>query len=638
MSFILEVRKNGKDIILFNNNKYRESYAVKCGDLVWRCLGKSCKAYVRTNPEKTAIYSSNEVHSGQHPVTMRALTPSLQRRCPLISTPVVNTDLPSLPCVSTPTSTPNQNQASQLIELTQEASAASPSISCISPPPSTDLQAENLTLKEELAKLRFERQAVLDHSIESDLRLLQYTETVFLPPPNLSISLTEPSLEQHNKNNNTPEESRSRQEESSVKEELERAVKKIQELENKQVEFNRPCETCIILREEINNMIGSLRSLEEEILQLKNQISPQPPVSISDSLRATQPALKLQNKFEVLNEEGYHSAQEDEGFAKVKNKKKKTHKKSFNYSFNHRGVKRTLKPNHDKVTQVSIPFSKVTIIGDSHVRNLASLMMDQVREGPAISGVCKPGAGLMSIMPTTTPCRDHCYVIMAGTNDVDAGRGKEVLKHLEDTVEVCKKWSRVLVLSLPTRYDLSPTSPVHNTVRLFNNHMAELCRRHENVKMLDISSIARHHHTAHGLHLRARGKRLMARLIVEKMALWTPLRSTQPSLISGAVLPATSPPLTRGSYAEAVIKTPTGTSRTLDQAIVVSVNNIVVAEPAVSAAVSSVPPGPDGSWTLPFDSYAEAARSTSPPPLTLNGRSADIVQTSNNSVFLGTPL
>lgn len=76
MSFTLEVVKNGKDRILFNNSKYRESYSLKSGDLVWRCLGKTCKAWIKTNKEKTSIYEANEAHIGLHPATMRPSTPS----------------------------------------------------------------------------------------------------------------------------------------------------------------------------------------------------------------------------------------------------------------------------------------------------------------------------------------------------------------------------------------------------------------------------------------------------------------------------------------------------------------------------------------------------------------------------------
>lgn len=75
MSFTLEVSKTGKDAIVFNNFKYRECYSLKNSDIVWRCLGKNCKASVKTNKEKTVIFEANDVHSGNHPVTLRTLTP-----------------------------------------------------------------------------------------------------------------------------------------------------------------------------------------------------------------------------------------------------------------------------------------------------------------------------------------------------------------------------------------------------------------------------------------------------------------------------------------------------------------------------------------------------------------------------------
>lgn len=53
----------------------------------------------------------------------------------------------------------------------------------LTPSVSNELLAENTALKEELLKLRGDYRAVLDHSIDSDQRLLEYTSDIFLPPP-----------------------------------------------------------------------------------------------------------------------------------------------------------------------------------------------------------------------------------------------------------------------------------------------------------------------------------------------------------------------------------------------------------------------------------------------------------------------
>lgn len=180
MSFVLEASKNSKDFILFNNYKYRECYSLKCGDVVWRCLGKNCKASLKTDKQKTAIYFSNEDHSGPHPVTMRALTstPPVQRKHP--ATPKNATQTSILP--STAALTPSPITPTTASTPTQNIASLDESLLLPTQLQAKDLKEENSELKLQLAALREERRALIEHSIESDQRLLQYTEDVFLSP------------------------------------------------------------------------------------------------------------------------------------------------------------------------------------------------------------------------------------------------------------------------------------------------------------------------------------------------------------------------------------------------------------------------------------------------------------------------
>lgn len=158
MTFILEAVKNGKDVILFDNYKYRESYPLKSGYIVWRCLGKTCNASIKTNSEKTTIYSTNNKHTGQHPVTMRVLTPTQRKHSGSLSTSSANLPSPSTPA---PQSSPSEDTTAHAQHQSDEQDTPS------------DLLAENNSLREQLARAREERQIVLNHSIESDQRLLQ---------------------------------------------------------------------------------------------------------------------------------------------------------------------------------------------------------------------------------------------------------------------------------------------------------------------------------------------------------------------------------------------------------------------------------------------------------------------------------
>lgn len=170
MSFDLEVSKNGKDCIVYNNHKYREAYPLKNGDIVWRCLGKNCKANIKTNQGKNVIFFANEIHTGKHPVTIRTLTPTPAhlKRSPLIA---IDTPMTASPSASTPiiTSSPTNISDANIV------------VNC-TPNHTTNLLLENTNLKQEIAELRAELKVILDHSVESDQRLLKYTEDIFLPP------------------------------------------------------------------------------------------------------------------------------------------------------------------------------------------------------------------------------------------------------------------------------------------------------------------------------------------------------------------------------------------------------------------------------------------------------------------------
>lgn len=516
MSFVLETKKNGKDIILYNNHKFRESYPVKSGDLVWRCLGKICKAFVRTNQEKTVIFSSNETHIGPHPATARSVTPTL----PSPSTPRQTSMDKSYPTSLPPCSAPSTLNKFPLdrsspVPRTDEIPDTSPLTSRAQH--LLELQAENKALKEELVKLRRDRQAVLDHSIESDLRLLQFTENIFTPPVATTVNAEASSAcsnigKENNFSNGYVVE----------RDELETAHEKIKELQKQISELSVPCEICNILKEESKNMIESLRSLEAENAELKNRVTKHHPTISPALLPIHQPVLQLHNRFEELSNAESQSTHDDNGFVVVNKKKNKNRKiKKYNNGKNKAGQRNHIQDN--TVNKVSIPFDSVSLIGDSHIRHLASLVKEQVRRGPTISGFCKPGAGLRDMKPSYTNTQEHCFVIMAGTNDVDSGREDFIFRHFEDVLQTCEKSSRVLTLTLPIRHDISPSSPLHHTTRLVNNYMAEICRRHDNVDLLDISNIARRHFTSHGLHLRASGKRFLARLIAEKLSLMKPM-------------------------------------------------------------------------------------------------------------------
>ncbi|XP_046663060.1 verprolin-like [Homalodisca vitripennis] len=146
--------------------------------------------------------------------------------------------------------------------------------------------------------------------------------------------------------------------------------------------------------------------------------------------------------------------------------------------------------------------------------------------------------------------------------------------------------------------------------------------------LLDFNAIVRRHFTRHGQHLTMRGMRLLAELVVaglKKASLVTADRSPSPPPPSP--LTSSSPPPTSPSPPPQPPSLPPPPLLLVPaSATDVESPEFAVTESAVDVAVSCVPLSPDGPWTLPYNSYAEAVKS---PPLMTNGRSVDAFATWN---------
>jgi len=659
MDFTIEVSSKGKPIILYKNFKFRESHTLKSGSISWRCLGRDCKASIKTNADKTSVTEVSLKHTGRHPVTLRSLTPN--QRSPALSS-ASSTSRPSTPNKTssgdTDISLPPSLSLSQLISTphtlrshTSKLPALQPTPKFESPTPSFDVQTcnptapdiahqcqnntileENATLKIETNSLRQQVKELLDHSIESDTRLLQFTDKIFV------ANLETPT---HNDKTQLCPKTLSNQTEG-YGEEVNKLFMKLRE-ENKLL-----LEKYNILDEESKSMISTIRILEEEI-KSKNAIIKDIEESLfqeceekrgilnsykteakslleyhkrypKDSFKLLSQRLftdldmhlKLAKKYEAENKHlleklrQLNSPQtselqnvsnytlvsppttqnrfeilqsllpEDPSFKVVTYHRTNKQKPQENLRYktikfkpalsNQIKKSQPLVPNPTtKInTHRTIPFKYVSVVGDSHARHLAGLMSERTSHRTMVDGVCKPGAGLLNIVtssssPSTHPNPD-CVVLIAGTNDVAAGRQNIVFRNFERIIKDMRKSSRVLVCPLPPRYDLPPASPIHTVTSEVNNYIEELCVRNQGVELLNISSIGRKHFTAHGMHLRASGKILLAKLAVDALANCSPLPAPRRRHESNTS--AKSPPrqvhltqpymLPYDSYAEAV--------------------------------------------------------------------------------------
>jgi hypothetical protein len=71
------------------------------------------------------------------------------------------------------------------------------------------------------------------------------------------------------------------------------------------------------------------------------------------------------------------------------------------------------------------------------------------------------------------------------------------------------KHTNVIVINVPNRHDLSPSSCVNNEVQTFNRTIEKVCKIFENVLVLPVD-LGRDLFTRHGLHLNTKGKEHLA--------------------------------------------------------------------------------------------------------------------------------
>jgi len=142
----VERTKNGKSHITYKKYKYRESYHLKTGEIVWRCLGAVCKATIKTDAEITQIVSTHHGHEGRHPVTMAAMsrTPQARHHTPA-RTPVGNSS-PRTPAANTLLPTPGTDNA--------VTNSTAVHIMATTPTHEAGLLTENAALRREIAELK----------------------------------------------------------------------------------------------------------------------------------------------------------------------------------------------------------------------------------------------------------------------------------------------------------------------------------------------------------------------------------------------------------------------------------------------------------------------------------------------------
>jgi len=129
-----------------------------------------------------------------------------------------------------------------------------------------------------------------------------------------------------------------------------------------------------------------------------------------------------------------------------------------------------------------------------------------------------PGASLQNItklakseVPTLT--NSDTVIVCGDSNDVNRDMSQVGLNSLKNFVNL-RNNTKVLILTLPQRHDLTHDSCVNKEIYSFNRKLHKVMKNKEKVKILDYD-ITRVGFTCHGQHLNSAGKSKMAQSIAQ---------------------------------------------------------------------------------------------------------------------------
>ncbi|KAG8319530.1 hypothetical protein J6590_089910 [Homalodisca vitripennis] len=441
---------------------------------------------MRTNAEATQLVSSSGKHHGPHPVTMRTLSLSPPSDRSMVSsaalvcasTPVsslVQSAVTSVPSSSTELSAPAACVSVPVAPLEQDAVTpvvSTGSARCLSAMEVADLVAENQQLKHRLLQLEEQYKHVLDHSIESDTRLLHYTNQVFVAATSLVESPVRASVADCAVQCDPPPR-------ASV---ADCAM---------QCELPTDCRDrrCADTRDLVASLKTTIEVLEAELNSLRGKGSSgctreQPSEWFVVSGKRRHHPTKTDNKYQVFSSLRHASPPSKSPAIHRTPKEDRKNEKKKN--------KNKHETNLPKGTATTVVWLAMT----------------------RVDGFCNPGAKLLDATSDVPP-PGACCVIVAGTNDVASGQQCNVYRHLEQRIVTRLLTSSVVVSTLPHRHDLPPCHQINHEVELLNAYIEELCARYRGAVVLDFNQISRSAFTSHGMHLKQSSKHLLADLLID---------------------------------------------------------------------------------------------------------------------------
>jgi len=106
-------------------------------------------------------------------------------------------------------------------------------------------------------------------------------------------------------------------------------------------------------------------------------------------------------------------------------------------------------------------------------------------------------------------------VLSAGANNVYMNNSKVALSKIIKSIQKSCN-TKIIILSVPQRYDLVEYSCVNRAIQLFNNKLKKIVKSFNYVTILEYN-YDREYFTNHGMHLNRRGKGLVSKQLVSEI-------------------------------------------------------------------------------------------------------------------------
>lgn len=184
------------------------------------------------------------------------------------------------------------------------------------------------------------------------------------------------------------------------------------------------------------------------------------------------------------------------------------------------------KINQGKKSEINVSKEgKIVIFANSHGRYVRNLLSEKCSNMQITSHIY-PSAPLQPILNSSngifqSSCKgltkDDYVVLCWGSNEIAKNESNKFINSMKKALHTLQQ-TNVIVVNVPSRYDLLPNSCVNKEIECANMRLNRICNDFENVKVVDISNLNREQHTKHGLHLNYKGKTVMTDKIIETIS------------------------------------------------------------------------------------------------------------------------